>query len=53
MVKTYTLQEVAEILQVTTDSVKNYIREGSLKKIPGMGAIRISSKELTRFIEGE
>lgn len=51
--KVYTVQEVANILQVTIESVKNYIRDGELRKIKGMGTIRISHKELQRFIEGE
>lgn len=51
--KTYTLQEVADILQVSRETVKNYINDGLLKRIAKIGAVRISHKELQRFIEGE
>ena len=53
--KVYNVQEIAEILQVSVYTVKNYIREGLIKTITGEKgkAIRVSQKELQRFIEGE
>lgn len=51
--KIYTIQEVADILQVTDQTVKHYIRDGLLKRIPKIGAIRITQAELERFINGE
>ena len=51
--KIYTLKEVSEILQVTEKAVRDYIEQGKLKRITNMGKIRITQKELQRFIEGE
>lgn len=51
--KVYKLHEVAEILQITEKTVRDYIDQGKLKTVKGMGVLRISQKELQRFIEGE
>ena len=51
--KVYTAQEVACILKVHEMSVKRYIRKGLLKKINTGGAIRITHRELMRFITGK
>ena len=51
--KTYTIQEVADILQVSDQAVRKYIDKGIIKKIPNIGAVRISQAELERFINGE
>jgi excisionase family DNA binding protein len=49
----YTIDEVAEILKVCRQSVRNYINTGKLKKIKDTGAIRIEHSELEKFISGD
>lgn len=51
--KIYTLEEVAEILKVTTHAVKKYIAEGKIKTIKNMGSIRVTEENLKSFIRGE
>ena len=53
--RVYNVQEIANILKVSTYTVKNYIKDGLIRTITGEKgrAIRVSEKELQRFIEGE
>jgi predicted site-specific integrase-resolvase len=50
--RVYTSHDVAEILMVDEMTVRRYIKTGRLKKLNTIGAIRISHKELDRFING-
>ena len=46
----YTVSEVAQILNVTTNSVYNWIRAGELKAVKiGKTLVRISNKSLRKF----
>ncbi len=45
----FTLEEVAEILRVTTDTVRRLINDKKLRKLP-IRHIRISAVELNRFL---
>lgn len=48
----YTTEEVAEMLKVTTESVRRWIRDGKLKSVKLSGKfIRISQEDLNAFIE--
>lgn len=51
--RVYTIQDVANILLVDVQTIKRYIKTGVLKRLPTNGAIRISHKELDRFINGD
>lgn len=50
----YTLQEVADYLKVTRQTIYNYVRAGKLKanKI-GAQQYRVTEKELQKFITGK
>jgi len=50
--RVYSAQDVATILQVDEMTVRRYIKSKKLKKLPTGGAIRVSHKELDRFING-
>lgn len=48
----YTTEEVAEMLKVTPDSVRRWIRDGKLKSIKLSGKfIRISQADLDEFVK--
>jgi len=48
----YTAEEIAEMLKVTTESVRRWIRNGKLKSIKLSGKfIRISRDDLDEFIK--
>lgn len=50
----YTTEEVAEMLKVTPDSVRRWIRDGKLKSIKLSGKfIRISQADLDTFIKSQ
>lgn len=50
----YTTDEVAEMLKVTPDSVRRWIRDGKLKSIKLSGKfIRISREDLDAFIQSQ
>ena len=50
----YTTEEVAEMLKVTPDSVRRWIRDGKLKSIKLSGKfIRISQEDLQVFIQSQ
>jgi len=50
----YTTDEVAEMLKVTPDSVRRWIRDGKLKSIKLSGKfIRISREDLETFITSQ
>lgn len=50
--KFYTTEEVAEILKVTTESVRRWIRGGKLQSVKLSGKfIRVSQQDLDDFIE--
>jgi len=53
MQKLYTTQQVAEYLQVTIQSVYNYIKRGKLKTIKFSGSTRVKESDLQRFIENK
>jgi len=49
--KYYTAEEVAEILKVTTESVRRWIRDGKLRSVKLSGKfIRISQTDLDEFV---
>lgn len=49
--KTYTLQEAADILHISRQTLYNYIRAGKLK-VPKMGSVyRVSEEQLRYIIE--
>ena len=49
----YTIQEVADILKVTSKTVRDYIEKGLIEIVPNMGVIRVTKENLERFIRGE
>ena len=50
--KYYTAEEVAEMLKVTTESVRRWIRDGKLKSVKLSGKfIRISQADLDEFVK--
>jgi len=50
----YTTEEVAEMLKVTPDSVRRWIRSGKLKSIKLSGKfIRINQEDLQAFIQSQ
>jgi len=53
IMKVYTVEEIAEILKVSTFTVRNYIKSGKLKAINTGGAVRVSEENLKAFIDGE
>lgn len=49
--KYYTAEEVAEILKVTTESVRRWIRDGKLKSVKlGGRYLRISQADLDEYV---
>lgn len=53
LMKVYTVEEIAEILKVSTFTVRNYIKDGRLIAIKTGGAVRVSEENLKSFIEGK
>lgn len=51
--KVYTVEEIADILKVSTFTVRNYIKDGKLIAIKTGGAVRVSEENLKAFIEGK
>lgn len=50
--KYFTAEEVAEMLKVTTESVRRWIRDGKLKSVKLSGKfIRISQADLDEFVK--
>jgi predicted site-specific integrase-resolvase len=47
---TYTKQELATILQLTTTSINNYIAKGLIKPMTMDGAVRFSEAEVNRIL---
>lgn len=47
----YTMPEVAEILKVTLQTVRNFIERGELVATRLGGAVRIAESDLKAFIE--
>ena len=50
-IKTYTLEEVVEILKVTRRTIYNYIKNGDLKAVKMGKYWRVSETNLQDFIE--
>jgi len=50
---TYTLEETAKMFKVSIRTIQRWIKEGKIKKINTMGAVRISQKEIDRKMGGE
>lgn len=50
--KIYTLEEVAEMLQVTRRTLYNYLKDGRLKGNKVVGKWIITEEQLKDFIEG-
>jgi excisionase family DNA binding protein len=48
----YNVKDVAAILKVCTQTVRNYIKEGKIKPLPQGGTFRITHSELEKFIIG-
>lgn len=51
--KLYTLQEVADILGVSTRTLHDYIKNGRIKAQKIGGSWKISANNLQRFIDGD
>lgn len=51
--KMYTVKEVALILNLSTETIRRYLRNGVLKGFNNGGAWRISEDQLLKYIEGE
>ncbi len=51
--KFYSLEEVAEIIQVSRRSMYNYIKDGRLKANKVGGRWIVSEEQLQNFIEGK
>ncbi len=51
--KSYTLVEVAEMLQVTRRTLYNYLKDGRLKGNKVIGKWIITEEQLKDFIEGK
>ncbi len=50
--KYYTAEEVAEMLKITTESVRRWVRDGKLKSVKLSGRfIRISQEDLDEFVK--
>jgi excisionase family DNA binding protein len=47
-----TAEEVADRLRVSVKTVRKWVKEGKLKKLPIPGHIRIAEEEFQRFIKG-
>lgn len=52
LLKVYTLEEIAKILNVTTRVVRDYIKSGKLKRIDNIGLIRVTEENLKKFLNG-
>jgi excisionase family DNA binding protein len=50
VVKTYTVGEIAGILNVSQKTVLNLIKRGQLKALPGIRHKRVTEAELCRFL---
>lgn len=51
VIRVYILDEVADIIGVTTRTLYTYIKEGKLKAVKVGRAWRITDKALTEFLE--
>jgi excisionase family DNA binding protein len=51
MDKIYTVQQVSELLKLSTKTIKRYIHDGKLKASWFGNRWRIKQKEITRFID--
>lgn len=51
MMKVYTLQEVADILQITRRTVYTYLKDGKLKAVKIGKFWRVSEENLEEFIK--
>lgn len=51
--KLYTLQEVADILGVSTRTLHDYIKNGRIKAQKIGGSWKVSANNLQRFIDGD
>lgn len=49
----YTVEEVAELLKVHPNSIRNFIREGRIKRIKFGQAVRIPKGEIEKLMKGE
>ena len=50
-VKLYSVPDVSQILNVTTVSIRNYIKQGHLKGQKVMGRWFVSEEELSNFLK--
>jgi putative molybdopterin biosynthesis protein len=48
---TYTVEEVASILKISEQTVRNLIKRGELKAIRVGGQFRITQEELNRYLQ--
>ena len=53
MVEVYTVQQVAEILQICKDTVYDLVSEGKLKSVRFGKSIRIPERFLEEYLYGE
>ena len=49
----YSRKEVAWLLKVSVYTVDNYVKDGKIEKVCGMHFIRITGKELLRFVNNK
>tara|TARA_R110000787_G_scaffold269388_1_gene376189 strand:+ start:349 stop:537 length:189 start_codon:yes stop_codon:yes gene_type:complete len=50
--RVYSVAQIASTLMVCEKTVRDLIREGKIKKVSAMGAIRVTHSEYMRFING-
>jgi len=53
MEKLYKVEEVAEMLNVTRQTIYNWLKDGSLKEIKIKGIVRIKKTDLDIFMGGK
>ncbi|MBR2020914.1 MAG: helix-turn-helix domain-containing protein [Clostridia bacterium] len=51
-IKVYTVQEVAQVLKVSSKTIYNLIHTDELQAIPVRGHYRIASGALDKFLQG-
>ncbi len=51
--KTYTLEEIMEMLNVTRRTLYNYIKDGRLEAVKVGGIWRVTERNLKKFLSGK
>lgn len=48
---TYTVKELADLMKVSTRTIRRWIKEGKIRKTANIGAVRVSCGEVERFLK--